>query len=302
VSYTEIIDIPSLNVYVQERGKPVLVLLPYCSKDVFQAELSELVAEFQNYETVTTDINSSLSQKLMRCILPACSDGELKSMFTWLIDGGWWEYVGKVLQTVTNAAQRRHVVEQAADRADDSDIIQYILPHCSEEELKSVLPELVSRGLWMSLSELLQNVELRSHVLEQVADCTNPNHVIPVLPHCSDSELDVVLTRRVTKGLWMDVYFGLNDHFNRYDVDAYCRSLPRDFKVYQLPRVCARVRIWLYRDEGREAVTRAVEEASLTAKDSYFARYVLPHCKNQQVISVLNNLVARGAWQSVSEL
>jgi hypothetical protein len=62
------------------------------------------------------------------------------------------------------------------------------------------------------------------------------------------------------------------------------------------------VRAWLYSDRGGETVTRAVEEASRTAEDSYFARYVLPHCKNQQVVSVLNNLVARGAWQSVSEL
>jgi hypothetical protein len=109
----------------------------------------------------------------------------------------------------------------------------------------------------------------------------------------------------MSKGLWLDVYFGLNEdntHFKKYVVDEYCQSLPRDYKVYQLPCVCARVRAWLYSDGGRETVTRAVEEASRTAEDSYFARYMLPHCKNQQVISVLNNLVSRRMWQSVSDL
>jgi hypothetical protein len=126
------------------------VLLQYCNDDVFQTELWELQQEHNN-----APVDLFTIYKVFSCIMPECSDGEFKSMFTWIVDGGWWEYVGKVLQTVTNAAQRTHAVEQAADRADDSDITQYILPHCSEEELKSVLPQLVSRGLWESLSELL---------------------------------------------------------------------------------------------------------------------------------------------------
>jgi hypothetical protein len=79
-------------------------------------------------------------------------------------------------------------------------------------------------------------------------------------------------------------------------------NLPKDFSTGELPRVRARVRAWLNSDSGRKTVTRAAEEASLTVEDSYFARYVLPHCKNQQVISVLNNLVSRRMWQSVSDL
>jgi hypothetical protein len=96
------------------------------------------------------------------------------------------------------------------------------------------------------------------------------------------------------------VYFGLDEfdiHFDNSVLNELQQYLELDF-----PRVRARVRAWLYRDRVRETVTRAVEDASRTAEDSYFARYVLPHCKHQQVISILMNLVDRRMWQSVSEL
>jgi hypothetical protein len=122
-----------------------------------------------------------------------------------------WQFVGVALKSGVSDTHHDLAVTQAADTAQDSDLASYIIPYSSEEELKSVLPQLVTRGQWMSIGEVLKNVELRSHVLEQVAVSTNPNHVIPVLPNCSDSELDAVLTRRMSKGLWLDVYFGLNE-------------------------------------------------------------------------------------------
>jgi hypothetical protein len=164
VWFTCDIDIPTLNVYVQEPGEPILVLLPYGSDYVFQIELSQLVAQQPHTQGTEETVinrqrgpiiitrqmyadNQSLTNTILSCILPKCRDDELKSMFTWLVDGGWWEYVGKVLHADISDTQRRHAVEQAAERASDWCLARYIVPHCSEEELESVLPQLVSRGL-----------------------------------------------------------------------------------------------------------------------------------------------------------
>jgi hypothetical protein len=77
------------------------------------------------------------------------------------------------MQTDIDDAQRRHAVEQAAKRAGESDITQYILPHCSGEELDSVFPHLVSRGLWECVGMLLKkgvSGKQRRHAIEQAAN------------------------------------------------------------------------------------------------------------------------------------
>jgi hypothetical protein len=55
---------------------------------------------------------------------------------------------GRALERgVSDTQERTYAVEQAAERADDDDFNQDILPNCSDEELKSVFYRLVSRGL-----------------------------------------------------------------------------------------------------------------------------------------------------------
>jgi hypothetical protein len=47
-------------------------------------------------------------------------------------------------------------VKQAAERADDDNFTQYILPHYSDKELQPVFSRLVDGGCWEYVGKVLQ--------------------------------------------------------------------------------------------------------------------------------------------------
>jgi hypothetical protein len=81
-------------------------------------------------------------------ISPHCSDDQQDSVLTSLVERGRWESVGKVLKRPgVREARRQWALEEASKRAEDLDFQYYILPHCSDDQLDSVLTSLVERKL-----------------------------------------------------------------------------------------------------------------------------------------------------------
>ena len=56
--------------------------------------------------------------------------------------------VGEALQRGVSDSQHQWAVEEACKRAFNGEILYYILPHCADCQLDSVLTPLVERGLW----------------------------------------------------------------------------------------------------------------------------------------------------------
>jgi hypothetical protein len=85
-----------------------------------------------------------------------CHDDQLDSVLTTLVERGLWKSVDKVLKRGVTDAKRQWAVEEAIKKANDMEFQSYILPHCSDDQLDSVLTILVKRGVWESVGKVLK--------------------------------------------------------------------------------------------------------------------------------------------------
>ena len=201
-------------------------------------------------------------------ILPHCPDDQLHEVLTTLVTRGMWAAVGTVLDRCVSPAKHRWVVQKACQEANDRAITDYILPHCTDDQLDDVLTTLVTRGLWQSAGRAVgRGVTSAKHrwaIAEALQSLSDEDVTRQILPHCADSELETVLTTLVTRALW--------------------RSVDR-----VLHRVVSPVQHrW------------AIQEACQRAADQDIALYILPHCAEGQLDDVLVTLVTRGLWWSAS--
>jgi hypothetical protein len=61
-----------------------------------------------------------------------------------------------VLKRGVNDTQHTWAVEEASKIAEDQDFLKYILSHCTDDQLESVLPHLARRRLWKPIRLVLE--------------------------------------------------------------------------------------------------------------------------------------------------
>ncbi|XP_076451165.1 uncharacterized protein LOC143287036 [Babylonia areolata] len=230
-------------------------------------------------------------------ILSFGSDDGLRSVFLHLLNRCMWECVDHVLKCNISATQHTWAVEQASRHADDFEFIMFIIPHCHGEELEQVLTHLVSRGLWESVDKVLERgVSTAQHrwAVEQASRHADDVQFRKyILPHCHDEELEQVLTHLVSRGLWEPI-----DSAAHSDVSVKHHILSHLVSQGQLKAVGR----FLQRDIGTEQHRWAVEQASRHADNDEFIRFILPHCRDEELEQVLTHLVSRGLWESVDKV
>ncbi|KAL8615250.1 hypothetical protein ACOMHN_050291 [Nucella lapillus] len=203
-------------------------------------------------------------------ILPQCRDEDLEKVMTYLMSRGLWYSVGKMLKKGVSTTQHKRAVQQASKHADDYDFVDNILPQCRDEELEEVITNLVTRGLWRSIYEVLdRRVSTTQHkraVQQASKHADDYDFVDNILPQCRDEELEEVITNLVTRGLWRSIYEVLDR------------------------RVSTTQHRW------------AVEQASKLPQDNDFVHFILPHCQEEELEEVITHLVTRGLWWSVGKV
>jgi hypothetical protein len=211
-----------------------------------------------------------------------------------VLERGLWASVD-VLKRGVSGAKRQWAVEESSKKADDWNFKFFILPHCHDDQLDSVLTTLVKRGLWASVGKVLER-GVSDEQLQWAVEwaCTNPGDFIFrrfILPHCSNDQLEAVLTSLVERGLWKLV----GKVMNRGVIN---KERHRDF-VFAKHSHDDQVESWNLSDAKRQW---AVEEASKKADDWDLRSFILPHCHDDQLDSVLTTLVKRDLWQSVGKV
>ena len=195
------------------------------------------------------------------------TDSQLDSVLTPLVERGLWWSVGTVLQRGVSDSQHRWAIDEACKQASDEEITAYILLHCADDQLDTVLTPLVERGLWRSVGTVLQRgVSDSKHrwAIDEACKHASVEEITRyILPHCADNQLDSVLASVVERGLWAAV-------------------------GTVLERVVS--------DSQQRMV---IDEACKHASDENIMRYILPHCADNQLDSVLVSLVERGLWIAV---
>jgi flavin-binding protein dodecin len=89
-------------------------------------------------------------------ILPHCTGDQLESALTHLVGRRLCKSVSLLLERGVSDTQHRWAVEEASKKAEESDFNRCILPHCTSDQLESMLTHLVSRRLWKSVSLVLE--------------------------------------------------------------------------------------------------------------------------------------------------
>nr|KAG5686329.1 hypothetical protein BaRGS_021712 [Batillaria attramentaria] len=135
----------------------------------------------------------------------------------------------------------------------DDDVLEQILPHCTDDQVESALHVAVSRRLWFAVSELLQRPvsdTKRAWAVEEARTNADDSHLEAILLHCTDDQLGLVFDTAVCRQLW--------------SVIGQLSLRPVD-----------NIRLaW--------AVKEAVQHA-----DDFHLAVILPHCPDDQLDSVL---------------
>ncbi|KAL8598207.1 hypothetical protein ACOMHN_043278 [Nucella lapillus] len=284
-------------------------LLLLCFDDVLEDLLHLLVTEHQ-WESVGRILQLKIRQsqhiwaveeaaagfanteEFVKYVLPHCLDEELGHALRYLVSERLWRHVDITLGRGTCSAQHRWVIEQASERADEEDFGDYILHHCSQEDLEQVLTRMVARGLWKPAHIATHtDPSIKEHILSQLVSrhlwkaagtflqrgISSSQHRWAVeegskhvgyhyftdffLPQCCPEDLEVAITHLVSRGQWRSVD----------------KALEREVSA-------ARHR-W------------AIEEALKRAGEESFAEYILHHCRNEDLELVLTHKLFHGLWQ-----
>ena len=257
-------------------------------------------------------------------------DSQLDSVLTKLVERRLWSSVGTVLQRGVNDSQHRWAINEACKQASDEKITAYILLHCADDQLDYVLTILVERGLWNSVGRVLErgvsDTQHRWAIDEACKQASEKEIIDCILRHCFGDQLDSVLTSLVKRGLWKSVWTalqrGVSDSKRIWAIDEACKHaldmeivdyILRDCAYNQLDSVLTPLM-----QRGRWELVRMVLESGVSVSDSQYrcvislackhasdeniVRYILPHCPDNQLDSVLTQLVKEGLWSSVKSV
>ena len=252
-------------------------------------------------------------------------DNQLDSVLTPLVERGLWSSVGTVLQRGVSDSQHRWAIDEACKQASDKKITAYILPHCADDQLDTVLTPLVERGLWRSVGIVIQRgVSDSQHewAIDEACTRASGKEIIDcILPYCADNKLDPLLTPLVEQRLWNYVgkllQRGVSESQNRWAIDEALKYASDEaITGYILPH-CAGNQLhyvltalvergrWNYvgtvlkRGVSDSQHIWAIGEACKRAFDKEITGYILPHCAGNQLNSVLASLVERHLWKTV---
>ena len=259
-------------------------------------------------------------------ILPHCADNQLDSVLTLLVEKGLWKAVGIMLQRGITMSKHKWAIEEACKHASEQTIIDYILSHCADNQIDSALKQMVDRGLWKVVGILLQRgvtLSKRKWVIDEACKhAPDDKFTDYMVPHCDDRQLDFVLTSLVERGLWGSVGMVLErsvsyqQHGGWANDEACKRASEQDITLDMLRRrtdsqldsvltpLVERGLWWsvgtvLQRGVSDSQHGWAIDEACKQASDEEIAGYILLHCADDQLDTVLTPLVERGLWRSV---
>ena len=262
------------------------------------------------------------------CILPLCPNNLLGSVLVRLVERGLWSAVGTVLQRGVSDPQRKRAIDEACRHASAVDITDYILCHCVDNQLDSVLKTLVKRGLWSAVGTVLQrgvgDPQRRwaiDEACERACDGEITNYI---LPHCVDNQLDSVLTPLVGRGLWIAVGTvlerGVSDSRRRWAIKEACETesghamsnyilpLCADNQLDSVVKPLVERRLWkivgmvLKRGVSTSQQTWAFKKACEHASEAEITDFILPNCAEIGSVSLLKPLVKRGLWRAVGKV
>ncbi|KAL8570763.1 hypothetical protein ACOMHN_006913 [Nucella lapillus] len=173
-------------------------------------------------------------------------------------------------------------------------------------------------------SEKMSTEQHKWAVKEALSQTTEEDFLRNVLPHCTEEELELVLTHLVSQGLWKSVgkvlERGVSAKQHRWAVDQACQhAFYVYFVVYVLPWCCDEeleqvlshqvsrglwVTVDMVLERGVSATQHrwAVTEAAKHSKDDSFERLILPHCSEDDIVAVLPLLVANRKRESAKRL
>jgi hypothetical protein len=118
--------------------------------DVAGKVLKEDVSETQRARTIEEACDKAGDLKLTQYILSLCTHEYFQSKLLQFVTRGLWRCVGLVLDIGVNDKQHKWAAEEASKKANEQDFINHIWPLCTS--IESVLPHLVRRRLWRSVS------------------------------------------------------------------------------------------------------------------------------------------------------
>ena len=324
--------------------KVILYILPNCAENQLDSALTPLVKQ-RLWKAVGTVLRRGVSDSQYRwtideaCklaaentithnilhedtithyILPHCADNQLDSVLTLLVERGLWKAVGIMLQRGITMAKHKWAIEEACKHASEETIIDYILSHCADNQIDSVLKQMVDRGLWKAVGIVLQRgvtLSKRKWAIDEACKhAPDDKFTDYILPHCDDNQLDFVLTSLVERGLWGSVGMVLerNVSYQQYGGwanDEACKRVPgQDITLDMLDTVLTPLverGLWwsvgtvLQRGVNDSQHRWAIDEACKQASDEEITGYILLHCADDQLDTVLTPLVERGLWRSV---
>ena len=316
-------------------------ILPHCTGNQLNSVLASLVqrnlwksvgtvlkrgvSDSQHRWAIDEACKHAYDEAIKRYILPHCADSKLDCLLTKLMERGRWNYVGKLLGRGVTVSQLRWVIDEACKHVSDGEITGYILPHCADYQLDSVLKPVVERGRWYVVGTVLErgvNDSLHRWATNEACKHASDKEITGyILPYCTGNQLDFVLTPLVERGRWCVLGTvlerGVSDSKHRWAIDEACKhASDKEITGYILPH-CADSQLnpvltplverGLWKAVGTvlklgvsDSQHRwAINEACKHASHEEITGYILPHCADDQLDTVLTPLVERGLWRSV---
>ena len=137
---------------------------------------------------------------------PQCADDQLGDVLTILVTRGLWMSVSRVLDRGVSPTQHSWAVHEACLHAGDEVVLEWILPHCADDQLGDVLTTLVTRRLWKSASRVLDwgvSPFKRWWAVQEACQHSDDEDALQhiVDEHVYDEDEDI-LTILASRGLW----------------------------------------------------------------------------------------------------
>ena len=256
------------------------------------------------------------------------TDNQLDSVLTPLVERGLWSSVGTVLQRGVSDSKHRWAIDEACKHASDEKIRGYILLHCTEDQLASVLTQLVKRSLWKSVGMVLRQGVSDSHHTWAIdmacKQATDEEITKYILPQCTGSQLDSVLAPLVERCLWHVVGIllerGVSGPQHIWAIVEACKHASDEEIIGNILPHCADNQLdyvlaslverglWicvgtvLERGVSDSQHRWLINESCKHASDDDISYYILLHCAGSQLDSVLTPLVERGLWSSIEKV
>ena len=257
----------------------------------------------------------------LRLLVTHCDDDLRDIAVNNMVTRGRWSVVGEALRRGISDSQCRWAIDEARKHASDDEFTDYILPHCADYQLDSVLTSLVERGMWSAVGMVLEkSVSYPQHGWANDKE-SGQNIAFSMLRRRPDNQLDSVLTQLVERGLWSSVgtvlQRGVSDSQHRWAIDEACKKVADeditayillhcpDDKLDSVMEILVKRGLWnsvgkvLDRGVSDSQHRWAIDEACKRAPEKEIIGCIRRHCTGHQLDSVLTSLVKRRLWNSV---